>query len=123
MALLTPLLSHAIGNVAAFSGVVHLRGCTKIENYAGMARRQPAAAPIQVLALLSQTDIPLLIGFVGKITLFMATIEGGFVWLALAATANTIASLFYSARVMGWKYFDPPGEQIEMLGRTSAVAM
>ncbi len=46
------------------------------------------------------------------IVLKLRHVEVRFVWLALAATANTIASLFYSARVMGWKYFDPPGEQI-----------
>lgn len=123
MALLAFLLSYTVGNLAAFAVVVHLRGRTDIADYAGLARQQPAAAVVLVLALLSLTGIPPLIGFVGKFTLFMTVIDGNFMWLALAAAANTVASLFYYARVMATIYFDPPGNPVETLGRGSAVAM
>lgn len=36
--------------------------------------------------------------FVGKLTVFIAAWDGGYVWLVLLAAANTVLSLFYYLR-------------------------
>jgi NADH-quinone oxidoreductase subunit N len=122
-ALLTFVASYAIGNLAAFAVVAHLRGRTAIADYAGLAKRRPVAATALVLSLLSLVGIPPTVGFLGKLTLFVTTIDGGYTWLAVVAAANTVASLFYYARVMGEVYFGTPTDDVAVLGRISGFAV
>ena len=55
--------------------------------------------------------------------LFITTIDGGFLWLAVAAAANTVASLYFYARVMGRVYFGTPIGDVAVLGRLSGLAV
>jgi NADH-quinone oxidoreductase subunit N len=77
-----------------------------------------------VVALLSLVGIPPLAGFVGKLTLFTATLEGGYGWLAVLAVVNTVVSLFYYLRVIGPTYFDDPAadEPAPLLGAWATTA-
>lgn len=100
------LAGYAAANVAAFGVVVALRGRTRLADYRALAAGRPALVAVLVVALLSLVGIPPLAGFVGKLTLFTAAIDGGFGWLAVLAVANTVVSLFYYLRVVGPMYFD-----------------
>ncbi|MEW5424882.1 NADH-quinone oxidoreductase subunit N [Amorphus sp. 3PC139-8] len=123
-ALLFFLLGYAAANLAAFAVVGHLRGRTDRRDYAGLAATRPVAATILVLSFLSLVGIPPLAGFVGKLELFVATIEGGYAWLAIVAIANTVASLFYYLRVIGPLSFGKAeGSQPQILGRWSSACM
>jgi NADH-quinone oxidoreductase subunit N len=122
-ALVIFLASYAAGNVAAFAVVAHLRGRTAMADLDGMARARPGAALVLVLAFLSLTGIPPVLGFVGKLLLFEATIDGGYAWLAAVAAANTVLSLFYYARVLGRAYFGEPAAPMAVLGPWSATAL
>lgn len=115
--------SYAIGNLAAFAVVVHLRGRTALADYAGLAAERPVAAAVLILSFLSLVGIPPLVGFVGKLTLFLTTIQGGYAWLAVAAAANTVASLFYYARVLGPVYFGTPAGPVAVLDGWSRAAL
>lgn len=101
------LAAYALANMTAFAVVAHLRGRTALSDYAGLARTQPWMAAALIVAFLSLVGIPPLIGFVGKLGLFIATIDGGYAWLALAAVLNTVVSLFYYVRVIAPMYFMP----------------
>lgn len=122
-ALLAFLASYAIGNLAAFAVVVHLRGRTAIADYAGLARTRPLAAAVLVLAFLSLLGIPPTIGFFGKLALFLTTIHGGYLWLAVVAAANTVISLFYYARVLGVVYFSAPPGSAAILDRATGLSV
>ena len=122
-ALLAFVASYAIGNLAAFSVVAHLRGRTALGDYDGLAVRQPVAAAALVIAFLSLVGIPPTVGFFGKLTLFITTIDGGFLWLAVVAAANTVASLYFYAHVMGRVYFGTPTGDVAVLGRLSGLAV
>jgi NADH-quinone oxidoreductase subunit N len=100
------LAGYAAANVAAFGVVVTLRGRTHLDDYRALAARRPALVAVLVVALLSLVGIPPLAGFVGKVTLFTAAIEGGYGWLAILAVVNTVVSLFYYLRVVGPMYFE-----------------
>ncbi|WCR11054.1 NADH-quinone oxidoreductase subunit N [Paracoccus stylophorae] len=119
------LAAYALANLTAFAIIAHLRGRTDLSDYTGLARIRPAMAAALIVAFLSLVGIPPLIGFVGKLGLFIATINGGYAWLALAAVVNTVISLFYYARVIAPMYFAaPPDDAPATLGRASgAVAM
>jgi NADH-quinone oxidoreductase subunit N len=122
-ALLAFIASYAIGNLAAFAVVAYLRGRTAIADYDGLAKRRPLVATVLVVSFLSLVGIPPTVGFLGKLALFMTTVDGGYTWLAVVAAANTVASLFYYARVMGRAYFNAPPEEIAVLDRSSGVAV
>ncbi len=122
-ALLAFVASYAIGNLAAFSVVAHLLGQTALSHYDGLAVSQPVAAAALVIAFLSLVGIPPTVGFFGKLTLFITTVDGGFLWLAVVAAANTVASLYFYARVMGRLYFGKPTGDVAVLGRLTGIAV
>lgn len=124
-ALVVFLAAYAVANTAAFGVVVELRGRTRIEDYRGLAAGRPVLAAVLVVALLSLVGIPPLGGFVGKLALFAAAIDGGYAWLAALAVANTVVSLFYYLRVIGPMYFaaDEDLQPAPVLGRWAGVAV
>jgi NADH-quinone oxidoreductase subunit N len=75
------------------------------------------------VSLLSLVGIPPLGGFVGKLTVFTAAIDGGYAWLALVAVANTVISLFYYLRVIAPMYFETTTLQVAVLGRWAALSV
>lgn len=121
-ALIAFLAAYGVANIAAFAAIAHLRGRTALGDFAGLGRARPITAAILILAMLSLVGIPPLAGFVGKLELFLAAIQGGLPWLAVAALVNTVASLFYYARVMGPMYYARPGGEVHVLGRQTLVA-
>ena len=111
----------------AYYGYVAQRG---LFSWLGLQQTLTRMAPLLclaaalIVAFLSLVGIPPLIGFTGKLGLFIATINGGYAWLALAAVLNTVASLFYYARVIGPMYFAAPdGARPATLGRSSGAVV
>jgi NADH-quinone oxidoreductase subunit N len=96
-------LVYACMTIGAFGIVILLaRGTVRgdqIDDFSGLAQRSPVAAAIMLLFLLSLTGIPPTAGFVGKLYLFAAAIESGYVWLALIAVINSAISLYYYMRI------------------------
>ncbi len=119
-ALLYFLAAYAAANLAAFAVVTQLRGRTDIAHYRGLAAARPGAALVLALSLLSLVGIPPLAGFVGKLALFLATIDAGYTWLAVVAVINTVISLFYYLRVLGPMVFD---DRTASDGETAPVAL
>lgn len=122
-ALLTFLAAYALANLAAFAVVTHLRGRTALGDYRGLARAQPIATTVLILALLSLVGIPPLVGFFGKFLLFEAAIDAGYGWLAVVAAINTVVSLFYYLRVIAVTMFQPQAGEVHVLGSVSKLAM
>ena len=56
--------------------------------------------------LLSLIGLPPTGGFVGKLQLIAAAVNGGLVWLAVAAGINTAISVWYYARILRRMYLD-----------------
>ncbi|HMU40233.1 MAG TPA: NADH-quinone oxidoreductase subunit N [Pseudomonadota bacterium] len=114
--LLFYLASYAVTVVAAF-GVVAWVGCddrgeerTRLSDWAGLGKREPLAALLLTLALLSLAGFPPTAGFFGKFYLFQAALkEDKLLWLVLVAIANSLVSVYYYLRVITTAYFrDPP---------------
>ena len=122
-ALMFFLLGYMFANLAAFAVVTHLRGRTRIDDYAGLWQQRPWVATAMILALFSLVGVPPLAGFVGKLTVFLAAIDGNYGWLAALAVVNTVVSLFYYLRVIGPIYFAVPVNEVATLGPTSGAAL
>jgi NADH-quinone oxidoreductase subunit N len=101
------LLVYTLTNLAAFSVVIafsQATGSDLLPDYAGLARRSPLLALVFTLALLSLAGIPPLGGFVGKVYLFAAAMERGYLWLVVVAALNSIISLYYYLLILKEMY-------------------
>lgn len=121
-ALVAFLFGYATANLTAFAAITHLRGRTDRSDYAGLLKTAPLPAIAIIVAFLSLVGIPPLGGFVGKLELFLATIDGGYVWLAIAALVNTVVSLVYYLRFVTPMVLRAPSESVLQLGSWSCVA-
>nr|WP_306263865.1 NADH-quinone oxidoreductase subunit N [Pararhizobium sp. IMCC3301] len=85
-------------NLGAFA-IVMVAG-RNLDDMRGFGRRAPFAGVAMVIFLLSLTGIPPLFGFVGKVYLFGAAIEAGFLWLAVIGILNTVLALGVYLRIV-----------------------
>lgn len=97
-ALLLYLGGYAVTNLGAFAVVAALPERSSLSDYRGVARDRPALAAVLLVCLLGLVGTPPTVVFVGKLSVFTATWQGGQSWLVVAAAVNTVASLYYYLR-------------------------
>jgi NADH-quinone oxidoreductase subunit N len=83
------------------------RSPTRLRDLSGLGRSAPWAGAAMVVFLVSLVGVPPLGGFVGKLLLFGAAIEGGFTWLAVIGILNSVLSLGVYLRVVVPMYERP----------------
>jgi proton-translocating NADH-quinone oxidoreductase chain N len=93
-------------NLGAFA-IVMLAG-RSLDDIRGFGRRRPVAGVAMVVFLLSLTGIPPLFGFVGKVYLFGAAIEAGYLWLAVIGILNSVLGLGVYLRIVVPMYGTAP---------------
>jgi NADH-quinone oxidoreductase subunit N len=89
-------------NLGAFYVVMLIAnktGTEDVEEYRGLGARAPFMMVALAAFLVSLTGLPPTAGFVGKLYLFAALINDGWIWLALAGALNSVVSLYYYVRV------------------------
>jgi NADH-quinone oxidoreductase subunit N len=123
-AVLFYLVIYTVMNLVAFSVVLSISqtGDSRVhlDDYIGLGRRAPFAAAALSLALISLAGIPLTGGFMGKLYLFGAAIQQGYIILAVIAVLNSVVSVFYYFRLMVTMYMREPGMDMaepEPIGR------
>ena len=100
----------------------------KIDELAGLHRRSPLLALALMMALFSLAGIPPTIGFAGKLMIFVAAMQKGYLVLVLIAMANVVISLYYYLLVLKAAYLDEPAQSLPAINltipaRLVAVAM
>ncbi|MGE5219805.1 MAG: NADH-quinone oxidoreductase subunit N [Chloroflexota bacterium] len=116
-AILFYLVVYLIMNLGAFlvvGMIANATGNEDIETYRGLAWRG-AVVPAVCLAifLFSLTGLPPFAGFIGKFFLFSAVIKqgGAFAALAVVAALNSVASLYYYAKIVKTMFLDTPNPE------------
>jgi NADH-quinone oxidoreductase subunit N len=98
------IFAYAFFNTGAFAVVVVLqrRGAIgeNIDDLAGLGYRNPAAAVLMLLFLLSLAGIPPTAGFVAKLLIFWALIETGHPVLAVLGVLYIVPAAYYYFRVV-----------------------
>lgn len=110
-AFLVYLVAYLAMNLAAFLavGIVERSARSdRIASFEGLGRTSPWLAASMTLLLLSLAGMPPLLGFVGKVALFVVTMAGGYTWLVVIAAANTAVSVYYYLRIIAAMYFAEP---------------
>ncbi len=80
----------------------------EIEDFTGLAKRQPLAACLMLVFMVSLAGIPPTAGFIGKFYVFMAAVEAGLAWLAVIALIFAVVSAYYYMRVVMVMYMREP---------------
>jgi NADH-quinone oxidoreductase subunit N len=124
------LAAYAMMNVGAFAVVTHLSGKgekhVSVDDFAGLAVRQPVTAALLSVFLLSLIGVPLTAGFFGKFYIFQAALQSHLVWLAILGLLNSAVAAYYYLRILVVMYMKEPGEttlNLEPLGIGLSAAL
>ena len=96
--LLFYLVTYYLATLGAFACVMALAnryGAEDTDDYNGLGWSSPWIGGALVIFLASLTGLPPTAGFLGKLKLFEASLDGGLAWLAVVAALNSVVALFY----------------------------
>ncbi|HLY20619.1 MAG TPA: NADH-quinone oxidoreductase subunit N [Bryobacteraceae bacterium] len=118
------LAAYALMNLGAFAVVAHLSGkgerFLSVDDFAGLAERQPLTAALLSIFLLSLIGVPLTGGFFGKFYIFKAALDSHLVWLTVLGLLNSAVAAYYYLRILVVMYFREPAEAAPQLEPLSA---
>jgi NADH-quinone oxidoreductase subunit N len=113
-ALVFYLAGYAFMNLAAFAVVVARERETPygddIRAVQGLGRERPLLAWPLTISMLGLAGLPATVGFIGKLYLIEALVEGDYTWLAVFIAVGTMISLAYYLRVVAAMWMRPGGE-------------
>jgi NADH-quinone oxidoreductase subunit N len=117
------LAGYAFMNLAAFAVIVARERETPwgddIRSVRGLGAERPALAWPLTISMLGLAGLPATVGFIGKLYLIEALVEGDYTWLAVFIAVGTMISLAYYLRVVAAMWM-PGGDQAA--ARTPAIA-
>ncbi len=90
------------------------RPATKISDLSGLASTHPNIAVCMAALFLSLAGVPPLVGFFGKYFVFVAAVEAGLIWLAIAGAIASVIGAFYYLRVVKVMYFDAATDALDV---------
>src|SRR6267154_1606204 len=114
-AVLFYLVTYALVKLGAFTMVSQLGGAGEkhlgLEDYAGLGQRQPVAAAVLSLFLLSLLGLPVTAGFFGKFYIFKAAVNSHLIWLAVLMAINSVIGAYYYLRLIVVMYMREPNAE------------
>src|SRR6202162_138047 len=119
------LAAYAFTNIGAFAVVTYF--CRKgeryvsIDDFSGLAQRQPGMAAMLTIFLLSLIGVPLTGGFFGKFYIFKAALDAKLIWLTVIGLLNSAVAAYYYLRILVVMYMREPGETVENLPPAGAL--
>src|SRR3954452_23478792 len=78
-----------------------------IDSVAGLGATRPILAWPMTIAMLSLAGIPATAGFIGKVYLIDAAVDGGYTWLGVFIVVASMISLASSSRVLAAMWMRP----------------
>ena len=118
------LAGYAFMNLAAFAVVIARERETPygddIAAVRGLGAQRPLLAWPLTISMLGLAGLPATVGFIGKLYLIEALVEGDYTWLAVFIAVGTMISLAYYLRVVAAMWMRPEGESVA--GGVPAIA-
>jgi NADH-quinone oxidoreductase subunit N len=113
-ALVFYLAGYLFMNLAAFSVIVARERETAfgddIRAVRGLGAERPLLAWPMTISMLALAGLPATVGFIGKLYLIEALVEGDYTWLAVFIAVGTMISLAYYLRVVAAMWMRPDEE-------------
>jgi NADH-quinone oxidoreductase subunit N len=115
-ALVFYLVGYAFMNLAAFAVIVARERETPygddIRAVQGLGRERPQLAWPLTISMLGLAGLPATVGFIGKLYLIEALVEGDYTWLAVFIAVGTMISLAYYLKVVAAMWMGPQGSEV-----------
>ena len=96
--------AYSLATIGIFAVLVKMDDYS-FEGFNGLARQEPVVAGALVVFLLSLAGIPLTAGFLSKLYMLKATVQGGSLGLAIFAVLMAAVSVYYYFRLIQAMYF------------------
>ncbi len=114
-----------VGAFAVLAVVDQQKGATDRQAVQGLAKSAPILAAVMTISLLSMAGIPPTAGFAGKIYLFTAVVERGYLWLAFVGFVMSMISVYYYLLVAKAMYLgeDRENTRIHISGAVRASVL
>jgi NADH-quinone oxidoreductase subunit N len=113
------LASYALMNIGAFAVITHIASrherYVKIDDLAGLGRREPVTAALLAVFVFSLIGVPLTGGFFGKFYVFQAALNSHLVWLTVLGLINSAIAAYYYLKILVAVYMHEPGTATEQL--------
>jgi NADH-quinone oxidoreductase subunit N len=97
------LFSYLIASFAVFGVMAHVAGVNdadqELDHYAGLGKENPFLAAVLAVGLGSLAGIPPLVGFMGKLFIFVAVLQAGHGTTLAIAVVGVVISIYY---YFGW---------------------
>jgi NADH-quinone oxidoreductase subunit N len=110
-ALVFYLAAYALMNLPAFAVITIRERETEfgddIRSVEGLGRDRPALAAVLTVSMLALAGLPGTAGFIGKLFLIEAAVDGDYTWLAVMIAIGTMISLAYYLRVLAAVWMKP----------------
>jgi NADH-quinone oxidoreductase subunit N len=118
------LASYALMNIGAFAVVSYVAARNeqhvRIDDFAGLARREPTTAALLAIFVFSLIGVPLTGGFFAKFYVFQAALDSHLVWLTVLGLINSAVGAFYYLKIIVAMYMREPGVAVNELVPPSA---
>ena len=95
-----------VGAFAVLSVVEEERGGTTHAHVKGLSEASPLLAAVMTISLISMAGVPPTAGFAGKIYIFTAAVDYGYIWLAFVGFVMSMMSIYYYLLVVRAMYRD-----------------
>lgn len=117
-AVLFYLLAYTVMNFGAFGVLVAVgegrEEKLSLADYAGLARRNPWLAASMALFMLSLGGAPFTAGFLAKLYVFSAAVQGGYLWLAIVGVVTSVIAFYYYLKVVVAMYMSEPASKVAL---------
>jgi NADH-quinone oxidoreductase subunit N len=117
------LITYLLMNLAAFAVIIARERETRfgddLDSLAGLGSERPVLAWSMTIAMLSLSGIPATAGFIGKVYLIQAAVDGNYAWLAVVIVLGSAVSLGYYLRVIAAIWMRP----VPSLGKLARPAI
>jgi NADH-quinone oxidoreductase subunit N len=92
--------------------VHHARYDHPYEKFSGMVKIMPMGAVVMGLFMLSLAGVPPFSVFWGKVYLMSATIDAGYIWLAIIMGLNSAIAAYYYLKLIVYMFLKEPTSQV-----------
>jgi NADH-quinone oxidoreductase subunit N len=125
-ALVFYLAAYALMNLPAFAVITVRERETEfgddIRAVEGLGRERPALAAALTISMLALAGLPGTAGFIGKLFLIEAAVDGDYTWLAVMIAVGTMISLAYYLRVIAAVWMKPSASAAATVEPVPAIA-
>lgn len=104
-------------NVGLFALILAMRrngqAVETVSDLAGLAQRRAWMAALFTMLLFSIAGVPPFAGFIGKLLVFQAAVDVGFIWLAVLGGIAAVVAAAYYLRLVSSIWFSPPAASMQ----------